>query len=515
MAGPAHDPARVELLKKLLGSDVCRKLGIYAIPEGFKLSVVIPVYNEVRTLAQVVERVRGTGLPLEIVIVDDGSTDGTRDLLARWADGTERSNADLIVVLHERNQGKGGALRTGFSRCTGDVIVVQDADLEYDPQDFRALLQPIVEDRADVVYGSRFSHVDGQVHHYWHRWGNQLITRLSNWKSGRTLTDVETCYKMVRRELIQQVAPALRERGFGIELELTFKLAQDSRGSASTSGRSAITAAPIAKGRKSASKTASGRCGASPGTSRSAGYSPSARFLKWAKNDAVCRGPATSCGRSARARSFDSCVTISRSELGSQRDPQPMRARRPRYRPGIARPHCGESCGFRRPAALGGESDCSFRPHCARAGQQPIVEDSRTLLGAGHDQFLVVPQGPQSAEIGGAKGGGILLDEDRPAAGPLQTRPDGGLGPQRLSVANQPDLRILGCQSAGHVDGVIDRGIVDDDHIEPAGQIGENIEQTVNLAGQRRFGIRNGNDNAERIVQGSDLKGSWRLINLE
>jgi glycosyltransferase involved in cell wall biosynthesis len=226
LAGHSHDPARVELLGRILGSDVCRKLGIYTIPAGFKLSVVIPVYNEVRTLTKVVERVRHTGLPLEIVIVDDGSTDGTRELLARWADERKSDNADLIVVLHERNQGKGGALRTGFARCTGDVIIVQDADLEYDPQDFRALLQPIVEDRADVVYGSRFSHVDGQVHHFWHRWGNQLITRLSNWKSGRALTDVETCYKMIRRELIQQVAPVLRERGFGIELELTFKLAR-------------------------------------------------------------------------------------------------------------------------------------------------------------------------------------------------------------------------------------------------------------------------------------------------
>lgn len=226
VASRSHDPARVELLSQILGSDVCRKLGIYAIPAGFKLSVVIPVYNEVRTLAKVVARVRDTGLPLEIVIVDDGSTDGTRDLLAHWADASDPANADLIVVLHERNQGKGGALRTGFARCTGDVIVVQDADLEYDPQDFRALLQPIVEDRADVVYGSRFSHVDGQVHHFWHRWGNQLITRLSNWKSGRALTDVETCYKMVRRELVEQVSPTLRERGFGIELELTFKLAR-------------------------------------------------------------------------------------------------------------------------------------------------------------------------------------------------------------------------------------------------------------------------------------------------
>jgi glycosyltransferase involved in cell wall biosynthesis len=217
---------RVELLLRLLGSELCRKLGIYRIPADFKLSVVIPVYNEVRTLAQVLERVRATALPLEIVIVDDGSRDGTRDLLSGWRDSTDPRHADLKIIFHERNQGKGGALVTGFAHCTGNVVVVQDADLEYDPQDFRALLQPIVEGRADIVYGSRFSHIDGQVHHYWHRWGNQLITRLSNWKSGRTLTDVETCYKMIRRELLQQVAPSLRERGFGIELELTFKLAR-------------------------------------------------------------------------------------------------------------------------------------------------------------------------------------------------------------------------------------------------------------------------------------------------
>ena len=221
-----HHPQRVELLQRLLGRELCRKLGVYRIPEGFKLSVVIPVYNEVKTLEQVVERVRATDLPLEIVIVDDGSRDGTRDLLAKWRDSTAESQVGLKIILHERNQGKGGALKTGFRACTGDVVVVQDADLEYDPQDFHALLQPIVEGRADVVYGSRFSHVDGQVHHYWHRWGNQLITRLSNWKSGRSLTDVETCYKMIRRELIAQIAPSLVERGFGIELELTFKLAR-------------------------------------------------------------------------------------------------------------------------------------------------------------------------------------------------------------------------------------------------------------------------------------------------
>ncbi|MCI0361969.1 MAG: glycosyltransferase family 2 protein, partial [Planctomycetaceae bacterium] len=165
LSGEKGHADRVELLTKLLGRESCRKLGIYRIPADFRLSVVIPVYNEVRTLGEVIERVRATALPLEIVIVDDGSRDGTRDLLAGWRDSTDPRHGDLKIVFHETNQGKGGALRTGFDHCTGDVVVVQDADLEYDPQDFRALLQPIVEGQADVVYGSRFSHVDGPVHH--------------------------------------------------------------------------------------------------------------------------------------------------------------------------------------------------------------------------------------------------------------------------------------------------------------------------------------------------------------
>jgi len=217
---------RVEMIQRLLGADLCRKLGVFRLPKGFKLSVVMPVYNEARTLVKVIERVRGTRLPLEIVIVDDGSRDGSRELLAELRDSGDERNSDLKILFHEKNQGKGGAIKTGFGACTGDVVIIQDADLEYDPNDYRSLLQPIVEGEADVVYGSRFSHIDGPVHNYWHRWGNQLITRLSNWKSGKALTDVETCYKMIRRELVQQIAPNLQERGFGIELELTFKLAR-------------------------------------------------------------------------------------------------------------------------------------------------------------------------------------------------------------------------------------------------------------------------------------------------
>ena len=217
---------RIEVLHRLLGPELCRKLGIFRLPADFKLSVVIPVYNEIRTLAKVIERVRATGLPLEIVIVDDGSRDGSREYLAELRDAPGEQNRDLKIILHERNQGKGGALRTGFLECTGDAVIIQDADLEYDPQDYHSLLQPIVEGQADVVFGSRFSHIDGAVHHYWHRWGNQLITKLSNWKTGRAWTDVETCYKLIRRDLLQRIAPSLKERGFGIELELAAKLAR-------------------------------------------------------------------------------------------------------------------------------------------------------------------------------------------------------------------------------------------------------------------------------------------------
>jgi glycosyltransferase involved in cell wall biosynthesis len=228
-SGPARagdQDEQLQALQRVLGHELCRKLGLFRIPAGFKLSVVMPVYNEIHTLAQTIERVRATGLPIELVIVDDGSRDGSRELLAELRDRDDSPTADLKIIFHERNLGKGGALKTGFHACTGDAVIIQDADLEYDPQDYRSLLQPIVEGQADVVYGSRFSHIDGPVHHYWHRWGNQLITRLTNWKSGRALTDVETCYKMVRRDLLMQIAPGLTERGFGIELELTFKLAR-------------------------------------------------------------------------------------------------------------------------------------------------------------------------------------------------------------------------------------------------------------------------------------------------
>lgn len=210
---------RVELLERLIGRDACRRLGIYALPADFVLSVVIPVYNEAKTLEKVIARVRETHLPMEIICVDDGSQDGTREVLERLA-----VEQDIKAVFHGKNQGKGAALRTGFMEATGDIVVVQDADMEYDPQDIRLLLQPILDNTADVVYGSRFNGPDRAVSPLWHLAANKLITNLFNVFHGHRFTDVETCYKLFRREMIQEVAPKLRENRFGIELEVTARL---------------------------------------------------------------------------------------------------------------------------------------------------------------------------------------------------------------------------------------------------------------------------------------------------
>lgn len=211
----------VELLEQLLTPAVCKRLGLYRIPDSFLLSVVIPIYNEVHTLRQLVERVREVPVPMELILVDDGSTDGTRDLLEEFH-GQPRTT----VLLHPQNRGKGAAIRTGFARANGDVVVIQDADLEYDPSEYPLLLLPIVEDEADVVYGSRFSSRSRRVPRYWHSTINRLITLLSNMKTNLKLTDVETCYKLIRRETLQKILPSLREEGFGIEIEMTAKLAK-------------------------------------------------------------------------------------------------------------------------------------------------------------------------------------------------------------------------------------------------------------------------------------------------
>jgi glycosyltransferase involved in cell wall biosynthesis len=185
-----------------------------------KLSVVIPVFNEVATIEALIRRVREMPLQLlEVIVVDDGSSDGTRDVLP----ALEGTLIDRLI-LHERNRGKGAALRTGFAAASGDVVVVQDADLEYDPLEIPTLLRPILIGKADAVYGSRFLGGPHRVLFFWHSVGNRLLTLLSNMFTDVNLTDMETCYKMVRRELLQTL-PLSADR-FGIEPELTARLAQ-------------------------------------------------------------------------------------------------------------------------------------------------------------------------------------------------------------------------------------------------------------------------------------------------
>jgi len=183
------DPAeRVRLLQRLLGEAACRQLGIYPIPAGFRLSVVIPVYNEEQWVRELVRRVQAVPIPKEIIIVDDCSRDGTRAILR------ELEGGEVRVIYQPVNQGKGAALREGFRHATGDVVIVQDADLEYDPAEYPRLIQPILENKADVVYGSRFIGDDHRVLYFWHSVANWALTKLSNMFTNLNLTDMETCY---------------------------------------------------------------------------------------------------------------------------------------------------------------------------------------------------------------------------------------------------------------------------------------------------------------------------------
>src|SRR5437899_6784869 len=195
------------------------------------LSVVVPVYNEAHTIREILGRVARVPIPKAVIVVDDGSTDGTtqilRDLEASPQVLTRESGAipfGFEVVVHEKNRGKGAAIRTGLARVTGDMVIIQDADLEYDPSEYPKLIQPILDGKADVVYGSRFLGYPRRVLFFWHTVGNNFLTLVSNMFTNLNLTDMETCYKMVRADLLKRLP--LTATRFGIEVELTARLAQ-------------------------------------------------------------------------------------------------------------------------------------------------------------------------------------------------------------------------------------------------------------------------------------------------
>jgi glycosyltransferase involved in cell wall biosynthesis len=186
-----------------------------------KLSVVMPIFNERATLREIVARVLGVPMEIELLCVDDGSTDGSREILAEFAG----QHSQVRVLLQAKNQGKGAALRRGIKEATGDYIVIQDADLEYDPSEYPVLLAPMIQGKADVVYGSRF--MGGAPHrvlYFWHSAGNWLITLISNMLTNLNLSDIETCYKAFRRDVIQAIP--LEEDRFGFEPEITVKVAK-------------------------------------------------------------------------------------------------------------------------------------------------------------------------------------------------------------------------------------------------------------------------------------------------
>jgi glycosyltransferase involved in cell wall biosynthesis len=186
-----------------------------------KLSIVIPCYNERNTIRAIVDAVRAAPVAdQEIIVVDDCSSDGTRDILR-----AEIEPLVARIIYHEVNQGKGAALRTGFAAATGDVVIVQDADLEYDPQEFPRLLKPVLEGKADVVFGSRFMGAEAhRVVYFWHMVGNRFLTLFSNMCTNLNLTDMETCYKLFRREVLRQIT--IEENRFGFEPEITAKVAR-------------------------------------------------------------------------------------------------------------------------------------------------------------------------------------------------------------------------------------------------------------------------------------------------
>lgn len=185
-----------------------------------KLSIVIPVFNEEKTVEEIIRRAQDVdvGLEKEIIIVDDGSSDSTQQILKGL------NHPQIKIFYHDKNQGKGAALQTGFSKATGNIVLVQDADLEYDPRDYPKLLEPILDGRADVVYGSRFLGGPHRILFFWHYVGNKMLTTLSNMLSNLNLSDMETCFKVFRKDLLDQIN--LKSKRFGFEPEITLKLSK-------------------------------------------------------------------------------------------------------------------------------------------------------------------------------------------------------------------------------------------------------------------------------------------------
>jgi glycosyltransferase involved in cell wall biosynthesis len=215
-------------LKLLLGDAACKHLGFYSIPHDMLLSVVIPVYNERETLHLIIEAVKAVPIRKQIIMVDDCSKDGTRDIMKSLEANPPNDELNTFKILfHDVNKGKGAGLRTGFASADGDVIIIQDADLEYDPGEYPRLIQPIVEGKADVVYGSRFlGDHPHRVLYYWHYLGNTVLTMLSNCFTNLNLTDMETCYKVFKKDVLKEIHPKLKQDRFGFEPEVTARIAR-------------------------------------------------------------------------------------------------------------------------------------------------------------------------------------------------------------------------------------------------------------------------------------------------
>ena len=222
-----HSPEWVARARELIGDAACRQLGLYPLPDDFVLTVVIPVFNEEHNLRTILSRVVAVPINKQLIVIDDCSRDRSWEVMQSLARELTDDRNQFDLHRHEVNRGKGAALRTGFASAKGQIVIIQDADLEYDPSESHRLMQPIVENQADVVFGSRFLG-DGphRVLYYWHRLGNQVLTTLSNCFTNLNLTDMETCYKVFRREVLFDILPTLRQNRFGFEPEVTAKIAR-------------------------------------------------------------------------------------------------------------------------------------------------------------------------------------------------------------------------------------------------------------------------------------------------